>query len=189
MAINSTVKADLAAISRFSFGGRPGERGFTLIEVILTLVLAGILSTVGALWISKAAESFVLAQQNAETVQKGQIAMTRLVKEINALGSVSASSSTGITFMSYGSDGGGSGTNRIISYSGGTVSLNNGGGSGAVTLVDNVAAFNLAYYDTYNAAAAASWSSTTSRLIEITLTLNGAAGTPIVFTGRGGPRK
>lgn len=171
-------------------------KGFTLIEIIVTLVLVGILTAVAGLWISQAAGAFILAQQNVETMQKGQIAITRLIKEVNVIGTVSSGTPTGITFMSYGSNvdtGGGAGslTTRSICYSAGTVSINDSGDcTGAATLVDNVLNFSLKYYAAYNGVGVGQggWISGSTRLVDITLTLNGAGGTPMDFTARVYPR-
>jgi prepilin-type N-terminal cleavage/methylation domain-containing protein len=62
------------------------EKAFTLIEVIVSLVLIGIMAAIAGMGLIKIAEGYVFAKQNAETVQKAQIAMARIVKELSNAG-------------------------------------------------------------------------------------------------------
>ena len=64
------------------------EKGFTLIEVIVTLVLVGITTALAGMWIVSVANGYVFTKMNANTVQKAQLAVTRLAKEFAAIKSV-----------------------------------------------------------------------------------------------------
>ena len=164
------------------------EKGFTLIEVVVTLLLVGITATLAGMWIVNVANGYVFAKMNADTAQKGQLAMTRLAKELSALQSIPSSplpSGTSITFyradISYPS-----GIPVTIAQNGNTVQINVNN-SGDNVLTDSVSAFSLAYCDSPNSACQSTWSAS-SRIIEITLTLMGANNTTSSFTGRATPR-
>lgn len=154
------------------------EKGFTLIELIVTLVLVGISAAMAGMWISSVAQGYFYAKTGMDTTQKAQLAMTRLSKELAAISVVTASSASGITYNRPDSPTTAPLTGQTISLSGELLQLNGN------TLTDDVSAFTLAYCDDATAACSASWSST-SRIIEITLKLKGANNT---FTQRVAPR-
>ena len=75
------------------------EAGFTLLEIAAVLVLVGILSAVAGFGIVQGVEGYVWAQNNAETTQKAQLALSRITRELRELSSInSASSNTVIIF-------------------------------------------------------------------------------------------
>ena len=59
------------------------KKQFSLIEIIAVLVLLSILSVLASMLIVPMIEGFTLAKKNAETSQKAQIAMTRIIKELS----------------------------------------------------------------------------------------------------------
>lgn len=161
------------------------EKGFTLIEVIVTLVLVGITAALAGMWIVSVANGYVFAKMNASTVQKAQLAMTRLTKEFSAIQSVTASSSTGITFIR--TDSALSSVPIAVSLSGNALQLNvNSTGNNILT--DTVSSFALTYCDNANSASCPSTWSSTSKIINITLVLTGANNTASTFTQRVTPR-
>ena len=155
------------------------EKAFTLIEVIVSLVLAGIMAAVVGLGLVKIAQSYIFAKQNSETVQKAQIAMTRIVKELGAAepsGTSTAITAAGTTAVSYkrrepiGSSTFMSNTisiNPIPSSSNGQVQMN------GATLINNVvtSSSSFAYFD-----AAGNTTATLAKIrrIDITLSITGA---------------
>jgi prepilin-type N-terminal cleavage/methylation domain-containing protein len=155
------------------------EKAFTLIEVIVSLVLAGIMAAVVGLGLVKIAQSYIFAKQNSETVQKAQIAMTRIVKELGAAepsGTSTAITAAGTTAVSYkrrepiGSSTFISNTisiNPIPSSSNGQVQMN------GATLINNVvtSSSSFAYFD-----AAGNITATLAKIrrIDITLSVTGA---------------
>jgi prepilin-type N-terminal cleavage/methylation domain-containing protein len=162
------------------------ERGFTLIEIVVTLVIVGISAALAGMWIVNLANGYIFTIQNANTVQKGQLAITRIAKELNALQSVTSSSATGITFNRIDAVNT-SGIPIILSQNGNTLQLN------GHILTDNVSTFNLQYYndDPTSTTYSSSWSTTPTdptRIIKVTLTLSGANNTPSTFIIRAMPR-
>ena len=135
------------------------EKGFTLIEVIVSLVLLGILSAIAGMGFVVVAKGYVFAKLNSEMVEKGQTAITRMVKELGDC-TITAGNPTSITFNRR-SDG----TLHTFSWegaSGNPLMLDND------TLIDNVNGFALAYYNNAGGtvgAAAASQVEITMRLI------------------------
>jgi prepilin-type N-terminal cleavage/methylation domain-containing protein len=165
---------------------RKNEKGFTLIEVIVTLVLVGITAVMAGMWIVSVANGYVFAKMNASTVQKAQLAMTRLTKEFSAIQSVTASSGAGITFNRTDSALGT--VPVVVSMSGGNALQLNVNNTGNNTLTDSVSSFALTYCDNANSASCPSTWSSTSKIINITLTLTGANNTTSAFTQRITPR-
>jgi len=168
---------------------KSGEKGFTLIEVIVTLVLVGITAALAGMWIVSVANGYIFAQTNAKTAQNGQLAMTRLVKELTAMKSVTTAGSTSIAFKKATS--GSASEDVTISLNGTLLQITDG--SGTNTLTDSVSAFSVTYCTNPTGTAycggelaanscSADWSSTTSRTIRIDLTLTGANNTNSTFT-------
>lgn len=161
------------------------EKGFTLIEVIVTLILVGITAALAGMWIVSVVNGYIFTKMNASTVQKAQLAMTRLTKEFVAITSVTASSGTVITY------------NRVdnilapVTYSvrqnADKLELQQGSGETWHTLADSVSVFSLAYCDTPTSTCVTTWSST-SRIIQIKLTLTAGNNTPVEFVQRVTPR-
>lgn len=75
--------------------------GFTLIEVIVSLVLVGIIAVMVGMGFIRITQGFLFSKMNTGTLQKGQMAMTRISQEINNIVSISNLSATTITFISY----------------------------------------------------------------------------------------
>jgi hypothetical protein len=130
--------------------------------------------------------SFLFARTNAATLQKGQIAIARIVKELNNVKTVyvSATNGTQIKFTSYkdavdhticrgvGTTCGTSGTNLLLD---------------GIVLTDKVSSFSLAYYDNYTGTGAQPVWQASSRIIEINLVITGAENTTSAFNARSAP--
>jgi len=157
------------------------EKGFTLIEVIVTLILVGITAALAGMWIVSVVNGYIFTKMNASTVQKAQLSMTRLAKEFVAITAVTASSDTGITYTRTDNTLG-SVTGQSVSKIGSNLKMNTNN-----TLTDSVSAFSLAYCDSLNSSCVTTWSST-SRIIQIKLTLTAGNNTPVEFVQRVTPR-
>jgi prepilin-type N-terminal cleavage/methylation domain-containing protein len=166
------------------------ERAFTLIEVIVSLVLIGILAAIAGMGLVKIAEGYVFAKQNAETAQKAQIAIARIVKELGsaekASGAASAITSAGtgsVTYTRRESAGSTTFITNTIDLSSGTIRVQVGNAA-AATLINYVTAFSLVYR---NALGNTTATLADIRRIEISLAVSGANNTPISFADSNKP--
>lgn len=156
------------------------EKAFTLIEVIVCLVLIGIMAAIAGMGLVKIAEGYVFAKQNAETVQKAQIAIARVVKELGAATAISATPVPTATSITYTRPQGTGTVANTISLSGTTVQIQvvTATTTAVAPLIENATGFTLTYRD-------ASGGLTTTlaniRRIDFAFTVSGANNTPIVF--------
>lgn len=145
------------------------KKGFTLIEVIVSLVLLGILVVIAGLGLVQIVNGYSLAKQNSETIQKVQIAMTRIAKELGSVTTVTSAAPASITYTRQGP------VTDTLALSGSTVQI-----TGitpifpGTTLINNVTAFTLTYFD---AAGNATATPANIRRVDISLTITGV-GTP-----------
>lgn len=77
-----------------SKAGRVCESGFTLIELIVSLVIFGLMFTLAGMGIVMAAKGYVATKENAHMAQKAQAAMARLNREILEIGDIAALGTT-----------------------------------------------------------------------------------------------
>jgi prepilin-type N-terminal cleavage/methylation domain-containing protein len=159
---------------------RLNQDGFTLIEIIISLVLIGIIAAFSAMGVSSIVNGFLITRANAGTTQKGQLAMARLVREFTCITSVdpAASGPTSITFTSYRQGVAGV---HVVSWTADTITMDGD------ILTDNVAGLDLGYFDSYSGAKQGTWASS-RRMIQVTLSLKGANNAVSVFTDRVIPR-
>jgi len=108
------------------------ESGFTLIEVIVSLLLVGLLASIAGLSVYKGMEGYLMASENAALTQTSQLVLERLRREILLLNGVTAASGTNLQFSNS------LGT-RTIDWDGETVKISGD------TLVEGVNSFSLAY--------------------------------------------
>ncbi len=126
---------------------RKREAGFTLIEIILTLVLIGILSVFAGLFMTSFFSSYFLVKNNTDTAMKAQMAMDRISMELREVTAVSAV--TANSLITYTNP---SGANRTIKQVGSNLFLSTPADN---ILIDDVQAFQLSatYRNVYNIAA------------------------------------
>lgn len=126
---------------------RKREAGFTLIEIILTLVLVGILSIFAGLFMTSFISSYFLVKTNTDTAMKAQMAMNRISMELREVSAVSAV--TVDSLITYTNP---SGANRTIKFVGSNLFLSTPTDN---ILIDQVQAFQLSatYRNVYNIAA------------------------------------
>ncbi len=160
------------------------ERGFTLIEVIVTLILVGITAAMAGMWIVSVAKGYVFAKKNMETTQKAQLALTRLEKEFKSMSAITSSSANSITYDRL--DNTGAIINQTVTRTGSLLKIKDELNDD--TLTNSVSAFTLSYCDDATSTSChATWTST-SCIIVITLTLTGADNIQSTFTQRIVPR-
>lgn len=81
------------------------KSGFTLIEAIVALILAGIMAAVAGIGLVYVVQGYLFTRANAATLQKGQIAMSRITLELKNISLVSSpSAATSVTFYSFKND-------------------------------------------------------------------------------------
>ncbi|BCO32443.1 hypothetical protein TspCOW1_25460 [Thiohalobacter sp. COW1] len=131
------------------------SRGFTLIEMVVTLLILSILGGVTAYTISHGARAFIDSRTVVTTLSKLRLASERLAREIRSVRRDPAAPSqydfngfptaTGLSFDRLEADGV---TVTTVSIDGSTnpITLEYDTPSGAQTLTDQVSNFSLAYY-------------------------------------------
>jgi prepilin-type N-terminal cleavage/methylation domain-containing protein len=153
-----------------------GEKGFTLIEVIVVLILLGIVAATAGMGFFTAARGYVFAKLNSEMVEKGQTAITRIVKEL-ADCAITAGNATSITFNRQ-SDG----TSHTFSWAGasGDPLVISDPTPNSDTLIDRINSVAFVYYDNTGTIVAA----TAATQVQITLQLGAADNSNQTFISR-----
>lgn len=153
-------------------------RGFTLIEIIVSLILLGILAAGVFGFMGQAVRGFFVARDALEITQKAQIALNKMRIELTYLDKTQAVTGTA-TSIAYTANFSGTAEAAAIAYDAGGNRITWNG----VTLVDDVGGLTFAYFDDPAAAASSSYQSTTN-LIGITLVMLDADGNTATFTTR-----
>ena len=158
------------------------ENGFTLIEVIASMVLMGILVAIVGLGLVQISKGYIFAKQNSETVQKAQIAVARIVKELGAATIINSTTTTpSVNYTRPESATSTTSVTNNITLSGSTVKIGSPGSE--TTLIDNVTAFTLAYVDAAGAAFTPVAATLPNiRRIDVTLRVTGADNQTSEFT-------
>jgi len=120
------------------------KKGFSLLEMIVVMLLVGIMAALAGVGYVQVVRGMLFTKMNAATIQKGEITITKLVKEFNNINISSidpgTTNATSITFISV----------KDIGPSSHTVAL-----SGDMVLfdgdilTDQVSDFSLKYYDNF----------------------------------------
>jgi prepilin-type N-terminal cleavage/methylation domain-containing protein len=168
------------------------EKAFTLIEVIVCLVLIGIMAAIVGMGFMRIAEGYIFAKKNAETVQKAQVAIARIVKELStaqkASGAASAISTTVLpttTSVTYTRlDSANISTTYTITLADNQALITTGAASGILMNSGEIVTADslFLYYDgSGTAISPTSANVPTIRRIVLKLTVNGANSTQIPF--------
>ncbi|MDZ4165916.1 MAG: type II secretion system protein [Smithellaceae bacterium] len=165
---------------------RLSKEGFTLIEVIVTLILVGIMAAALGMGLVHVVKGFVFTKLTTSTLQKGQLAMSRISMELNNISLVSSpSTDTTITFYSYKND---VKKRRTIRWTGDKIEIDDGDGI-FKALTDQVATtngFELKYYANYSDTIPCYPSS--AKIVVVTLRMVGADGHIMELVERTTPR-
>lgn len=154
----------------------PGETGFTLIEMIASLLILGVLATYLSLGVAQVIKGFFSARDNAETALVAQTVLTRLSKEFSSIDQVSAGSKTSITYSMV--KNGSSIAGQTLSWAGtanAPLYLN-----GSI-LTEQVKDFELTYHNSHADSGDNDWQGT-EKIIGIRLKLTGASDIVSLFT-------
>lgn len=116
------------------------QKGFTLIEIIATLVLMGILAGIVGIGLTTGVRGYMLASENSAISQKAQLAMTRLGREIQEC--FDCSGATGniplpFAYQNHLSDADPARNNQSLILEGGELRINNN------PLIDQVSSFTM----------------------------------------------
>ena len=152
------------------------KNGFTLIELIISLVIMAILGTVATLWFINIIDGYLVAKKNNTIVQNAQVILTRLAKELSSTRSITSGDQTSLTFLSLSKSTDPANQSVTLSWNSGTQNLL----LGTDVMADEVASFNLKYYDKYDADDAAGGTSylpASTALIKITFSLTSVGAT------------
>lgn len=113
------------------------QKGFTLVELIVTLVLVGIIGTFTTLFMYTGLNGYLKAKDTSEGALKAQIALDRISLELKDINNISAfNSDTNIDYTSETLPG-----DRKIILNGNQIDLDVDGN--ANTLLDSVVSFDL----------------------------------------------
>jgi len=119
------------------------ESGFTLIEIIVSLVLAGIMATAAGMALVTATKGYLFARENAHMAQKSQFAMARLSRELMELTDVTSATNTSIVYERSGGQYGIAKVGDVIKIREGTALPDATNGD---ALIDNVDSLTLSYF-------------------------------------------
>lgn len=144
------------------------KNGFTLIEIIMSLVILSIVGVFASMWFITMINGYILTKSNADTIQNAEIILARLAKELSSTTSITEGNKTSLTFLSKS-------TNPVdppltLSWASGTPNLS----LGDDILANKIALFNLKYYAKYDDTGVDNYSKASTALITITLSLIGA---------------
>ena len=95
------------------------QAGFTLIEIIVSLILVGILASMGGMAIVQVVQGYMTTRENSAVTQKAQLAMSRITREIiDMINSPSGATATATALPINNING-----NRTIGLNGGAVKI------------------------------------------------------------------
>jgi len=70
------------------------ESGFTLVEVIVSLIIVGIMAAIAGMGIVTGTRGYIQTKENVHTTQKAHLAMTRMKRELMELTNIAARNDT-----------------------------------------------------------------------------------------------
>jgi len=167
------------------------ESGFTLIEIIVSLVLVGMMAAIAGMGIVTGTKGYLLAKENSHMAQKAQLAMARIQRELMELTDI-ARNQADPAFIIYDNTTGrhaiarDNTTIKMYNLTPGAITLQ---GDGDV-LVDNVNNFILNYYR-----GSSGWNFGSDHInllsaikADLTLDRSDGAGNAVTFTTTVNPR-
>ena len=121
------------------------KKGFTLVEMIVTLLIVGLLAAIGGLGIVEAIKGYLTVKNNETTTQKAQLAISRITREIQEMINVPQNaSSTSLPITGTANCASNSNCVRTIALVGNQLVIS--AGSNVDTLIDNVTSLKFTYF-------------------------------------------
>ena len=119
------------------------QTGFTLIEAIVTMVIAAVLATIGATVMSGAFQNYFVGREIVQGAAQGTLALERMTRELRTVRTPTAADLTigvpgQITFVAT------DGSTVVYALSGGSITRKENAGA-AQPLADNVSAMTFSY--------------------------------------------
>jgi prepilin-type N-terminal cleavage/methylation domain-containing protein len=115
------------------------QRGFTLVEIIMVLLLCGVVSVFASFGFTTVLQGYTLYKTGTDVSRKSQLVMARIIKEFSYIDGITSSSLTTIGYQAeYPPAFSTSGINTL-SYAGDRITLN------GQILADKIVAFQLRY--------------------------------------------
>ncbi|MDM8516522.1 type II secretion system protein [Desulfobacterales bacterium HSG16] len=150
------------------------KAGFTLLEVILCILIVGILGAVAGMGITNIVRAYDISRTNSETFHRGQLAMTRIAKELKDPST--EISSGGSELIRYDREG----IERELSFDADSKSLY----FDSDILSDHIVSFELTYYSAYDSVSISSFGSINTRIVQVILKYEGAGNHIATFQDR-----
>ena len=176
------------------------NHGFTLIEIIMSIVIITILGYIAGMGFVEMAKGYVLSKKNATLTQQGQIAAARIKKELSSIGSIICGGTNIITYTIQRSNPDGTVTSSIYWAGGNNLFLLSKDSNctscsssctGGDILAENVSDFTLSYCTTTAiSSCSATFQNSSASLVKITLKVKGYDDQPmsivddVVFLGQ-----
>lgn len=160
------------------------EKGFTLIEVVVSLVLVGIMAAVAGLGIVQATKAFIFTKEASVLGQKGDLAMSRIRRSVQNLTNVTAATASSLTVWRLDK---GVTVTESYSYSGGNLMLSFNGGT-ARTLTDSLQAFSLTFAKSDGSAWTPSSKVADLATVSVSSTIAGSQGAAVTYADKIVPR-
>lgn len=165
--------------------GTRGHFGFSLVELVACLLLMAVVGGVWGLGMIQAIDGFLTSRRNAEVFMKGQMAITRIVKELRMASEIGTDPVPTADLLEFVRTDDGRDRRIRIEHdtAAGTVEIND------ETLVDGVRQFFLRYAETYADDSALRPEASVPavpriRLVAVFLDLNGPQDTVVRFRTR-----
>ena len=138
---NRLQKTGCNRLTQNSAPHTPDSKGFTLMEVIITIVIVGIISGIAAMIILQGMQTYTKEQNLSDAHYQGRQAMERMAREIRLIRStadITASTATTLRFTDV--------NGSALGFQWTNPTLNRWNGVSDDVLASGVAAFSFTYY-------------------------------------------
>ncbi len=167
---------------KFFFETTSDKKAFTLIELIASILLVSFISAVLGMGIVHIVDAFLLSKENANNIQKCQIVMRRIVKELEDAKTIINASANSISFTKNQN---GNIITHSISYISGSSEIR----FDNIILADGINRFRFEYYETYDEAPPSSNDTTggysgSEKLVQIELAFDNPDSSPFLYKNR-----